>query len=208
MAPPYGQGTRNRWFRPARSNPQNSNVARMIGARMTPGHDQRVAACKELLTITASLINIVLVRDELHTYSILGYVLCTMYLSVDQDMACIVKMTEDALDMGADPNLLTYMDNDTSTPFYSCYELALFLSYKLYSGYQMNALLDRLKACGGVVQRSTFERWDQDIQHHVMSKSVAIKDITAALPTLSPPQTWGCRLQPLAGHCGPTLHAP
>ena len=69
-----------------------------------------------------------------------------MYLSADQDTASILKLAGDALDMGADPTLLTYTSNDSGTPFYTCYEFALFLS--LYPGEQLTALLSRLKARG------------------------------------------------------------
>ena len=101
----------------------------------------------------------------------------TLYLCMDSDTAYLLDAAERALSMGADPNapMYTFKDVSTEEPFYTSYEFALFLSWHIFPGQQLDGLLSALNEKGGLVQASTMERWDPAIRMHVESKGAAVE---------------------------------
>lgn len=145
----------------------------------TSEHEARLKLCQELVNTDASLINTVVTQDVMNTYSILGFILHTLNLSCRQDLENICNMASDVLNKGADPNLLAYIETDSSHPYYTNYEMAVMLSYVCNEGEHLDALLSKLRQCGGRVSRILFERWDHQMHQHLYSKRIAIADATS-----------------------------
>ena len=117
---------------------------------MADGHADRMNTLAELLCKAAhSEINNVYVQTGPHTYSLLGLLMHTLYLSFEVDIQTIMQMIEQSLSMGADPNVFMHAEEDGHT-FYTVYEFALMLSQlQLYPVDIMDSLLQQFKAAGG-----------------------------------------------------------
>lgn len=120
---------------------------------MADGHADRMNTLAELLReATPSEINNVCVQTGPHTYSLLGFLVHTLYLSFEVDIQTILQMIEQSLSMGADPNVFVHAEEDGHT-FYTVYEFALMLSQRqLYPVDIMDSLLQQFKAAGGLVR--------------------------------------------------------
>lgn len=163
----------------------------------------RLHYCKNILksmTRDASKINRRVIRDDNHSYSLLGHTLHALFLSPPSDVPWLCKMACRLLELGADPNLLAYWINATSRPAdYTCYEYAVLLSFTMTQGQVLHPLLTKLMACGGEVPRYAFDQWDEALQLHAVSRDVAVARCRHKFSHVRPlSHGHGPRLVPLA----------
>jgi len=121
---------------------------------MTDGHEDRIDTLKRLMCeITPENINSVRVHEQKsHTYSLLGLIMHTLYLSFEVDIQYIVQIIERCCNMGADPNVLMYVEQG-GQEFYTVYEFIIMISnLRVYPKDIMSKLEDRLKGEGGVIR--------------------------------------------------------
>jgi hypothetical protein len=123
---------------------------------MADGHCDRMSTLSQLLReVTPANINSTCVNNGPHSYSLLGFVMYTLYLSFEFDIHHILQMLKQCLQMRADPNVLMYVEQ-AGSDFYTVHEFALMLSrLRLYPTYIMDDILKEFTAAGGRVQNNS-----------------------------------------------------